>query len=262
MVKKIEIKGPIISNDEQEIYDWFGMEATSPNKVKQLLNEANGEDVLVDISSGGGYVDSGSQIYTELKRYTGHVTTEVSGLAGSAASVILMSGNTIRISPTGQIMIHNASMDAQGDHRDMEHASEVLKVINKSIVNAYTIKTGKSEEELLDMMAKETWLSAKDALEHGFVDEIMFMEDSLKATASTGITTMLPQQVINNLRNSGIMNKTKQEVVSKEDIKAMFAEFKNEMLNELKVNKLEEPKEEPKTEPKNNSSVVSLFLNL
>lgn len=261
MVVKIEIKGPIISNDEQWMYDYYEMEATSPNKVTQLLNEANGEDVTVDISSGGGYVDSGSQIYTALKSYSGHVTTEVTGLAASAASVIAMGGNKIRIAPTAQIMIHNASMGAQGDHRDMEHASEVLKVINKSVVNAYVIKTGKSEEELLDMMNKETWLSAKDAKELGFVDEIMFMEDNLKATASTGATAMLPQQVINSLRNNGIKN-TKKESLSKEDIQSMFAEFKTEMLNELKVNKLEEPKEESKTEPENNGSMISLFLNL
>lgn len=261
MTVKIDVKGPIISNDEQWIYDLFEMDATSPNKVSQMLADANGQDVVVSISSEGGYVESGSQIYTDLKSYEGQVTTEIKSLAASAASVIAMAGDKIRIAPTAQIMIHNASMGAQGDHRSMEQASDLLKVIDRSIVNAYVIKTGKTEEELLSMMAKETWMNAQDALEHGFVDEIMFMNKALKATASSYKSIMLPQQVINNLRNSGIKNEKKQ-VFSKEDIREMFAEFKTEILNELHNNQTNKSEPEISSQSVKNSVIANLFLNL
>ena len=196
---KISVKGPIIDNDEQWIYDWFGVEATSPKKVIDLLNQAkNDEDLEIEINSGGGSVFAGSEIYTALKSYGGKVITKVVGLAASAASVITMAGDVILISPTGQIMIHNASGGFGGDYRDMEKGAEILKNVNATISNAYRIKTGLSNEELLEMMNKETWLTPQQALEKKFVDEIMFTNDvKLVASFNNG---MLPQEVINKMK--------------------------------------------------------------
>ena len=195
----ISVKGPIIDSDDQWIYDWFEVEATSPKKVIDLINQAkNNEDLEIEINSGGGSVFAGSEIYTALKSYSGKVTTKVVGLAASAASVIAMAGDKILISPTGQIMIHNASGGFGGDYRDMEKGAEILKNVNATISNAYRIKTGLSSDELLDMMNKETWLTPQQALEKKFVDEIMFTNDiKLVASINNG---MLPQEVINKMK--------------------------------------------------------------
>lgn len=57
---KIDVKGPIIDSDEQWIYDWFGIEATSPKKVNDLINQTeNDEDLEVEINSGGGSLFAG-----------------------------------------------------------------------------------------------------------------------------------------------------------------------------------------------------------
>lgn len=196
---KISVKGPIIDSDDQWIYDWFEVEATSPKKVINLINQAkNNEDLEVEINSGGGSVFAGSEIYTALKSYSGKVITKVVGLAASAASVVTMAGDVILISPTGQIMIHNASGGFGGDYRDMEKGAEILKNVNATISNAYRIKTGLSNEELLEMMNKETWLTPQQALEKKFVDEIMFTNDvKLVASFNNG---MLPQEVINKMK--------------------------------------------------------------
>lgn len=199
-MKKINVKGTIISNDVQWIYDLFDIEATSPNKVLNSLEEANGDDVEVIINSGGGDVFAGSEIYTELKSYSGNVTTKIVGIAASAAGVIAMAGNKVLISPTAQFMIHNVSSRASGDYRNMEHEAEVLKNYNKSIASAYVIKSGMKEEELLELMNKETWFNAQQAKEYGFVDEIMFQEQT-QLVASVGDATMIPQQVIDTIRN-------------------------------------------------------------
>lgn len=195
----ISVKGPIIDSDDQWIYDWFEVEATSPKKVIDLINQAkNNEDLEIEINSGGGSVFAGSEIYTALKSYSGKVITKVVGLAASAASVIAMAGDKILISPTGQIMIHNASGGFGGDYRDMEKGAEILKNVNATISNAYRIKTGLSSDELLDMMNKETWLTPQQALEKKFVDEIMFTNDiKLVASINNG---MLPQEVINKMK--------------------------------------------------------------
>lgn len=207
---KISIKGPIIDSDDQLIYDWFGVEATSPKKVNDLIKEAkNNEDLEVEINSGGGSVFAGSEIYTALKSYGGKVITKVVGLAASAASVITMAGDNILISPTGQIMIHNASGGFGGDYRDMEKGAEILKNVNATISNAYRLKTGLSNEELLEMMNKETWLTPQQALEKKFVDEIMFTNDiKLVASINNG---MLPLEVINKMKMELINKETPKE---------------------------------------------------
>lgn len=199
-MKRINIRGTIISNDVQWIYDLFDIEATSPNKVLDALEKASGEDVEVIINSGGGDVFAGSEIYTELKSYQGNVTTKIVGIAASAASVIAMAGKKVQISPTAQIMIHNVSSRTAGDYRAMEHEAEVLKNYNKSIASAYMLKSGMKEEELLELMNKETWFNAQQAKENNFVDEILF-EESTQVVASIGNSPMIPQQVIDTIRN-------------------------------------------------------------
>ncbi|EEM82472.1 ATP-dependent Clp protease proteolytic subunit [Bacillus thuringiensis serovar huazhongensis BGSC 4BD1] len=233
------------------------MDAASPGKISKELTNANGDDLIVSINSPGGYVHEGSEIYTALKNYPGNVEVQIVGLAASAASVIAMAGDKVRISPTAQIMIHNASMWNGGDHRDMEKAAEMLKTTDRAIVNAYVIKSGKSEKELLNMMAEETWMGPQQALENNFVDEIMFMDNQVKMTASTATATMLPQKVIDGFRN-GTMNKG--QGITKEDLNAALSGLKNEILNDLQ-NNIEEPKE-PHPKPVKNSGIKGLLLKL
>jgi ATP-dependent Clp protease, protease subunit len=207
MPTKIEIRGVIIPNDYQWIYDWFEIEATSPGKVNQLIQAANGDDLEVIINSGGGDVFSGSEIYTALKDYPGNVTVKIIGVAASAASVIAMGGNKVMMSPTAQMMIHNASTSTWGDKRDHRHAADFLQTIDASIANAYRLKTGMSQNELLTLMNKETWMNAQDALEKGFIDEIMFDDgNQLRAVASLH-TESIPQKVIEKIRNELLKKK-------------------------------------------------------
>lgn len=201
-MKKINIKGAIISNSDQWIYDWFGIDATSPKSVNNAIIEANGDELEVEINSGGGDVFAGSEIYTALKAYSGNVTIKIVGLAASAASVIAMAGDKILMSPTGQIMIHNVSSRTAGDYRDMEHSSEVLKNANTTIANAYRLKTGMSEEDLLAMMNKETWLTPQQALENKFIDGIMFSNGNVNLVAGALSSNLLPIEVIEKMRNT------------------------------------------------------------
>lgn len=201
---QIDIKGVIVSNDDAFIYDWFEMDCTSPKNVTEAISGANGEPLEISINSPGGDVFAGSEIYTALKEYTGDVTVKITGVAASAASVIAMAGKKVSISPTAQIMIHNVSSYAAGDYRDFSHESDVLKGWNKSIANAYALKSGIQDSEILSMMNKETWLTAQEAKEKGFVDEIMFDDGKRLAASASGL---LPPEVISKLRNELLRNK-------------------------------------------------------
>ena len=202
---KIEIKGVIVSNDDAWIYDWLEWEHTSPAGISTAIAEANGEPLEIYINSPGGDVYAGSEIYTSLMEYEGDTVGKIVGVAASAASVAAMGVKKLLIAPTAQIMIHNVSSYAAGDHRAMTHEADVLKGWNKSIANAYALKSGLSESELLSMMNKETWLTAQEAKEKGFVDEIMFDEGRRLAASASGL---LPPEVIAKLRNELVKNKS------------------------------------------------------
>ncbi len=168
----VDIRGDIISNDNKWIYDWLGWESTCPNDIAQILQtkDAN-EEVTVLINSGGGSVLAGQEIYSLLYGRD-DVKIKIMSMAGSAAGVIAMA-NHCSISPVAMLMIHNVSMSgASGDYHDMQKNVEILKQMNAALANAFSTKTGKSIDEVLKIMDKETWLTARQALEMGFVDEI------------------------------------------------------------------------------------------
>lgn len=192
---KIQVKGTIISDRLQRIYDWIGIEATSPSKVLNSL-PTNNSSIEVVINSGGGDVFAGSEIFTALKEYPGEVIVKVVGLAASAASVIAMAGDKVLISPTAQMMVHNVSTYAEGDYRDFEHTAEVLKSANQSIANAYKAKTGKTDGELKTLMDDETWFNAKSAVEQGFADEEMFSKETeLSLSANFGSVALSEEAI-------------------------------------------------------------------
>lgn len=192
---KIDIKGDIVSDDAGSFYEWFGMSSTYPKLVQQAIDNDQDEEITLNIASNGGDVFAASEIYTMLKSSGKRIVVNVQGLAASAASVISMAGDTVRISPTAHIMIHKASTGIVGNSDDLEHQSTVLNSIDESIALAYEMKTGLKQPELLDLMAKETWLNAKTAVDKGFADEIMFFEnDDEEEIMVTNATHQLPSK--------------------------------------------------------------------
>lgn len=187
----IDVKGEVVSSGNEWLYDWYGIQATSPTQITRALKSANGQPITVKINSGGGDVFAGCEIYNELKSYSGEVTIEIQGLCASIASVIAMAGKC-KMSPLAEIMIHNVSTSTSGDYRDMAHSVEVLKKANKTIANAYMLKSGMTEKEAFSLMDKETWLTAEEALELGIIDEIMFSNETVD------------KNLLNSLKNNAI----------------------------------------------------------
>ncbi len=168
-MKTIDITGEILDDEWGPIYEYYEIPATYPKKVKSQLAEASGDDVEININSGGGDVFSGFEIYSEILRYKGNVRINVTGLAASAASVIMCAGECY-ISPVGTVMVHCSACYASGNHNDLEKTAETLKTIDESIANAYVAKTGMDREKAIAMMEDTTWLTADKAVELGLCD--------------------------------------------------------------------------------------------
>lgn len=197
----IDIKGDVVSNDVGEFYEWFGMSSTYPSKIQQAIANDEDDDITLNIASNGGDVFAASEIYTMLKDSGKVVTVNIQGLAASAASVIAMAGNTVRMSPTSQMMIHKALVSTTGNSDDLEHESGVLNSIDESIAAAYELKTGLSQTDILQMMSNETWMNAKVAVDKGFADEIMFNESDDEPTFENAVHQLPSKTAINKFKN-------------------------------------------------------------
>nr|DAL67982.1 MAG TPA: Putative ATP dependent Clp protease [Caudoviricetes sp.] len=218
MAKKINIRGVLVQNDDKWIYDWLGYEATCPCDVTSILDEANGDDVQVVINSGGGSVIVGHEIYTAIRNYKGNLKIQVI-YAGSAASVVTEAAES-EITPVGLYMIHNCSGVARGDYRDMDKESQLLQTINKTIRNAYLDKTGLSDEKLKELMDKESWLTAEEAVEYGFIDKVMFSEsDPVNPSNYTNLVSLTPSDFCNSaVLDKNVLDKIRKEFFDKKNL--------------------------------------------
>ncbi len=181
MPKKINIKGPIVSNATAWLYNYFGWDASCPDTLRKGLEEAGGEDVVIEINSPGGVCVYGYEMYTALKEYEGRTTVHVIS-AMSAATLLVCAADEALISDTGIFMIHNVQSMAEGDYRDMQMEADALREFNAGIINAYVRKTGRSREEIQKLMDNDSYMSPKTAIEQGFVDGYMFGDPNAAGT--------------------------------------------------------------------------------
>lgn len=197
---KISIRGPIVSSNQHRLYQFYGMEATSPRSVADALAKGNGERAEVEINSGGGEIFAASEIYTALRNYAGGVIVRIVGLAASAASIIAMAGES-EMTPTGMMMVHNVQTKASGDYRQMEHTAGTLRDANHAIISAYIAKTGRPEAEIAAMMDAETWITAERAVELGLVDRVMQPDNGQKPLAADFYSGMLSEDALRRAEN-------------------------------------------------------------
>lgn len=183
---RIDIRGVIVPNDYKAYYEYFGEDSTCPKDVQKIIDASPGEVHDVYINSPGGVIDVGSEIYTMLRAYQPGVNIWIVGEACSAASVIAMAGHSA-MSPTALLMVHCVSTGVRGNHATMEHTAEMLQTADRALCQAYMAKANMSEEEALEMMEHETWLTANQALARGLIDEVMFQDEHSEAkVASVG----------------------------------------------------------------------------
>lgn len=196
---QMTMNGVIVSDDDKWIYDYLDMSAFSPKELRQTIQDHGIYEPLdIEINSPGGYVNAGTEIYTMLLTHKGEVNITIGSQAASIASVIAMAGKRVTISPAGKMMIHNVSGQGGGDYRDMADYSDFLFKNNEMLANTYVLKTGKPKQELLDMMNAETWMNADEALENGFVDEILTAqttEPDLGLVAGYNLKILTPERI-------------------------------------------------------------------
>jgi ATP-dependent Clp protease protease subunit len=152
--------------------DCIGSGTLSSSYVQWQLEAAAGQDVEVHISSAGGSAFDAIAIYDLLKKHTGNVTTYIDALAASAASIVAMGGKTIVMSKYALLMIHKPMVDTGGNSDELLKDVQMLNVVQSRLAQIYMDKTGLDLVNVNSLINSVTWLTADQALDLGFIDQV------------------------------------------------------------------------------------------
>jgi len=176
---KSEAKRPIIVSRAGDvanvymrgiIYEGEGIDAAD---VLEAVNKAgDAKTIVFNIHTPGGSVFEGREIMDIIRNVEAKTVAHIGSLCASAGTSIALACNEVEMSDGAYFMIHNAQGVVAGDKTQLRKAADNMEKIELAIVNDYTQKTGKTSDEVSSMMNETTWMTAKEALEHGFIDRI------------------------------------------------------------------------------------------
>ena len=140
--------------------------------ISKLNEHRDAKTVGVRINSIGGSAMGGVAMYNALNAHPGEVTCTVEGLAASAASLVAMAGKTV-MGKGAMMMIHSPSLATMGNASELRKTADLLDKVQDALAGIYVAKTGKSKDEINDLLDDETWMTADEAKAAGFADETM-----------------------------------------------------------------------------------------
>lgn len=162
------------------IYDEIGFWGVQAKDFIKELGSVEAKSLTVEINSPGGDVFAALAMYNALRASGKEIVTKVMGVAASAASLIFMSGDKRVMPKNTHLMIHNPWSFAMGNADELREQADALDKIGSSLTATYAARSGVAEDKLSEMLSKDTWISADEALADGFATEVV---DEVKAQA-------------------------------------------------------------------------------
>ncbi len=163
--------------------------------LTDIAKIAKCKSLNIRLNSCGGECNVAIIIHNRLRELAKNgmqITCIVDGVAMSAGSHIMCAADKIKAYAGSLIMIHKASAMLFGFYNadDLRKAAAANDAYDRAIVAAYKRKTGKTDEELLELMSAETFMTGAEAKEQGFVDELVEGESNVKIAASADRTAL------------------------------------------------------------------------
>jgi ATP-dependent protease ClpP protease subunit len=188
------------NGDEAAIYIYDVIDAywgvSAVGVIDQIAAAGDAKVLNVHINSPGGDVFEGRAIMAAIARFPGKTVAHIDSLAASAATSIALACSEVVMAEGAFFMIHNASGLAWGDKTVMRETADLLEKVEGAIVNDYTTKTGKDEAQVRAWMDAETWFTASEALDNGFVDRVTDAQKSAKNTWNLAAYAKAPKELL------------------------------------------------------------------
>lgn len=185
-VNEILIYGPIVD------VAWWEDEVTTMSVLQKLEDMKDAEEISVRINSPGGFAFEGIAIYNALRKHPAKVNVSIDALAASAASIIAMAGDRIKMAGNATMMVHDPWALVIGSAEDLLKEAEVLETITAGMVKTYSSRTGQEDDVVRQMMKDETWFTAEQAKEKGFADEIEELKEKPESSVDLSVFSNVP----------------------------------------------------------------------
>jgi len=186
-------------------FSWWEDDITPKLFKDDLYKNGMGGPITIRMNSGGGEVFAASVIKSIIVEYPGRVTVRIDGLAASAATIVAMGGDVIKMQDSAYFMIHDPSAVAWGTIDEFKRVLKLLETIKEGIIDGYLGKTHLGPEKLAKMMTDETWMTAQEAYGYGFIDEVIVTSDKKM-----------------NFKNLAVMNALRHYQNVPDDLKSML----------------------------------------
>ena len=160
---------------------WLGGEVRDDNanaicaQLLLLAAEDPERDIYLYINSPGGSVTAGMAIYDTMQYVKPDVVTVGMGLAASMAQFLLTAGAPGKryITPHARVLLHQPLGGAGGSATDIRINADLILGMKKELAQITASRTGKSVEQVEADGDRDHWFTAKEALEYGFVDQVI-----------------------------------------------------------------------------------------
>lgn len=154
------------------IYDEISFWGVNAADFAKDLTQIDAPTIHLRINSPGGNVFDGTAIYQALNEHPAHIVAHIDGLCASIASEIAMAADEIRMAESGRFMIHDTWSIVMGGAEDFRKEADFLDGMNDTCAAAYAARTGATVDQVREWMAAETWFTAAEAKDAGFVDAV------------------------------------------------------------------------------------------
>ncbi|RKI94301.1 Clp protease ClpP [Parablautia intestinalis] len=182
---------------EYGTFDWWTWEYTESETSAEFFRKALAEipenaTIELHINSNGGSVKEGVAIYNQLKqKKCKEIVAYVDGFAYSIASIIMQAADRRIMGLGTSLLIHNMWLSVAGNAKELRKAADDLDVLMESNRQIYLERVNISEDELIEMLDSETYLTPEKAVEMGFADEVGKAEASIP-----DLTQQLQEQIV------------------------------------------------------------------
>jgi ATP-dependent protease ClpP protease subunit/uncharacterized coiled-coil protein SlyX len=185
--------------------------ANTRDAINSALLEASGQPVVLNISSEGGDVFEGLSMADLISSYPGEVTAKGIGIVASIATVVMLAADKSLMSKNGFFMIHNCWGMSMGNKEEMQKMIDLYEKVDEQMLNIYVAKIKnsgklvdgdikKTKKMVAEMMTAETWMTAQEALNYGFIDGYIEEQPKDKKLETLAFASLRPDS-INKFKN-------------------------------------------------------------
>jgi ATP-dependent protease ClpP protease subunit len=185
--------------------------ANTRDAINSALLEASGQPVVLNISSEGGDVFEGLSMADLISAYPGEVTAKGIGIVASIATVVMLAADKSLMSKNGFFMIHNCWGMSMGNKEEMQKMIDLYEKVDEQMLNIYVAKIKnsgklvdgdikKTKKMVAEMMTAETWMTAQEALNYGFIDGYIEEQPKDKKLETLAFASLRPDS-INKFKN-------------------------------------------------------------